>query len=351
MLPRAAQRGEVYRSGAERIGETALELPAYRATHSTRGLASRLRTTFPRLRSVAVAFDKDLLVGLLGGGSSTLEVFDGDLAKHVQCSDRTVRRWRKAHLKESKARRFSLLEIVEGEYDAGRQCYGKTSYRFTAPDYVDAVVREARASDLYQRDRRAAIEQAAEEHYADIPDAPPRRRSRRPRRAPAVLVEQAFVNAARSVEKGRRALQDLSEDSRAALLESSQGEKLRQTLWGFRRTSVRCWTISRKKISRKMLKAKRLTGGTGQFIRYPLRVRYPPRASRPSLAPRSWLRGRKSSAVRRARLAFKAARCSCDRLLLTNHRPAIAAPWKMRRPRRYAPKRAEVLYECRPNQH
>jgi hypothetical protein len=31
-------------------------------THSTRGLASRLRATFPRLRFVAVAFDKDLLV-------------------------------------------------------------------------------------------------------------------------------------------------------------------------------------------------------------------------------------------------------------------------------------------------
>jgi len=31
-------------------------------THATRGLASRLRSTFPRLRSIAVAFDKDLLV-------------------------------------------------------------------------------------------------------------------------------------------------------------------------------------------------------------------------------------------------------------------------------------------------
>jgi hypothetical protein len=170
------------------------------------------------------------IVGLLGGGGSTLEVFDGDLAKHVQCSDRTIRRWRAAHLKESKARRFSLLEIVEGEYDAAHRCYGKTSYRFTAPDYVDAVVNGARASDLYERDRRAAIEQTAEVHYADIPDAPPRRRNRKPRRAPAARVEQAFVNAARSVEKGKLALDELADDSRAALLESSQGEELRQTL-------------------------------------------------------------------------------------------------------------------------
>jgi hypothetical protein len=170
------------------------------------------------------------VVGLLGGGDSTLEVFDGELANHVQCSDRTIRRWRAAHLKESKARRFSLLEIVEGEYNASRQCYEKTSYRFTAPDYVDAVVHEARAFDLYKRDRRAAIEQAAEEHYADIPDAPPRRRSRKPRRAPAARVEQAFVNAARNVEKGKLALNELADDSRVALLESPQGTELRKTL-------------------------------------------------------------------------------------------------------------------------
>jgi len=44
------------------------------------------------------------VVGLLGGRGSTLEVFDAELAKHVQCSDRTIRRWRAAHLKESKAR-------------------------------------------------------------------------------------------------------------------------------------------------------------------------------------------------------------------------------------------------------
>jgi hypothetical protein len=211
------------------------------------------------------------VVGLLGGGGSTLEIFDGELASHVQCSDRTIRRWRAAHLKESKARRFSLLEIVEGEYDAGRRCYGKTSYRFTAPDYVDAVVREARASDLYQRDRRAAIEHAAEEHYADIPDAPPRRRSRKPRRAPAARVEQAFVNAARNVEKGKLALAELADDSRAALLESSQGAELHKTL-----LKLRADVVEILENFPQAAEGEQVDGGIGQSVRYPLDVR--PRA-------------------------------------------------------------------------
>ncbi|HWW74960.1 MAG TPA: hypothetical protein VNZ44_06185 [Pyrinomonadaceae bacterium] len=205
------------------------------------------------------------VVGLLGGGGATLEAFDGELAKHVQCSERTVRRWRAAHLKESKARRFSLLEVVEGEYDAAKKCYGKTSYRFTAPDYVDVVVREARASDLYERDRRTAIEQAAEEHYADIPDAPPRRRSRKPQRAPSVRVEQAFVNAARSVEKGKLALRDLGEDSREALLESPQGEEMRRLLLKLQSDVAEILENFPQPTEGEELK-----GGIGQNVRYPL---------------------------------------------------------------------------------
>jgi hypothetical protein len=208
------------------------------------------------------------VVGLLGGGGSTLEVFDGELANHVQCSDRTIRRWRAAHLKESKARQFSLLEIVEGEYDTGRRCYGKTSYRFTAPDYVDAVVREARASDLYKRDRRSAIEQAAEEHYADIPDAPPRRRSRKPRRALAERVERAFINATRNVEKGKLALNELGDDSRAALLESSQGAELRKTL-----LKLRADVAEILEDFPQASEGEGVDGGIGQNVRYPPDVR------------------------------------------------------------------------------
>jgi hypothetical protein len=152
------------------------------------------------------------------------------LARRLTCADRTIRRWRAAHIKEARAKRFSLIKVEECEYNPERQRYEKAAYSFTAAEYVNTVVAEARASELYQTDRRGAVERAAEEHYDEIPDAPPRARRRKPRRAPSVKVERAFMNAARSVEKGRRALQDLSADSRLALLAGNQGEELRHTL-------------------------------------------------------------------------------------------------------------------------
>lgn len=171
------------------------------------------------------------VIGLLGGGGSTLEIFDGDLAKHVQCSDRTIRRWRKAHIRESRVKKFSLLYIGEGDYN-GRMRYEKTAYGLNPAlnTYLDAVVTQARASDLYRSDRVGAVERAAEEHYHEIPDAPPRARKRKPRPAPAVRVERAFANAAKNVEKGKLALRELDAESLATLLESEQGEDLRRAL-------------------------------------------------------------------------------------------------------------------------
>lgn len=171
------------------------------------------------------------VIGLLGGGDSTVEIYDGELAKHVQCSDRTVRRWRQAHIRESRARKFSLIHIGEGDY-TGRHKYEKTSYSLNPAvgPYLAAVLIEARASDLYGSDRRGAVERAAEEHYHEIPDAPPRARRRKPRPAPAVRIERAFANAAKNVEKGKLALRELDAESLSALLEGAQGEELRQSL-------------------------------------------------------------------------------------------------------------------------
>lgn len=207
------------------------------------------------------------ILGLLGGTGGSMEAFDGELATHVNSSDRTIRRWRAAHLRESKQRRFSLLEITEGEYDGDEQRYKKTSYRFTAAAYVDAVVRAARASDLYHKNRRGAVERAAEEHYGDIPDAPPRQRHRKPRRSPTVRVEQAFVNAAKNVEKGRQALQDLSEDSRAALIEGRQGAELRETL-----LKLQADIGEILENFPQPFEGEEVDGGIGHFVRYPSSV-------------------------------------------------------------------------------
>jgi hypothetical protein len=170
------------------------------------------------------------VVGQVGGRGDRLELYDKELAARLHCSDRTIRRWRAAHVREAKAKRISLLKVEESEYSPERKRYERAAYSLTAGDYVNQVVAEARASESYQTDRLAAVERAAEEHYDEIPDAPPRAPRRKPKRSPSVKVEQAFVNAAKNVEKGRRALRGLSADSRAALLAGSQGEELRQTL-------------------------------------------------------------------------------------------------------------------------
>ena len=96
------------------------------------------------------------------------------------------------------------------------------------------------------------------------------RRRRKPWRAPAARVEQAFVNAARSVEKGKLALRELTKDSRAALLESAQGEKLREVLLKLRADIF--------KILRdfpQSPEAEELEGGIGQNVRYPPDVQHP----------------------------------------------------------------------------
>jgi hypothetical protein len=204
------------------------------------------------------------VVGLLGGSGKPLGAFDAELAAHLKCSTRTIRRWRSAHNEEAQQIRFSLLEITEGEYDADHQRYKKTSYHFTALAYVEAVVNQARSSELYVRDRRAAIEHAAEEHYSEIPNAPPRQRRRKPRRAPAEKIEQAFINAARNVKKGKRALQELADGSREALLASGQGVGLRDTLSELQTEITEVLEIFPERCEHEELK-----GGVGQNVRYP----------------------------------------------------------------------------------
>jgi hypothetical protein len=204
------------------------------------------------------------LVGLLGGSGESLRAFDSELATHLKCSTRTIRRWRAAHNEEARRIRFSLLEITEGEYETNHQRYKKTSYRFTASAYVEAVVNQARSSELYVRDRRAAIEHAAEEDYSEIPNAPPRQRRRKPRRAPAEKIERAFTNAARNVKKGKRALQELADGSREVFLASGQGAELRDTLSELQTEITEVLEIFPERCEREELK-----GGIGQNVLCP----------------------------------------------------------------------------------
>jgi hypothetical protein len=170
------------------------------------------------------------IIGLLGSGEDAVSMFDEQLADHIKCSVRTVQRYRAANIKESQATNFSFIEITEGEYDADRQRYQPTRYRFTGGDFINAVVAEARHSPDYKKNRREAIRKAAGEHYDEIPQAPPRQRGKKPRRSETMKIERDFENAAKNLAKGRRTLADQSERARNAFLAGKQGAELRELL-------------------------------------------------------------------------------------------------------------------------
>jgi len=175
------------------------------------------------------------IVGLLGDGETELAMFDDNLADHLKCTPRTVRRWRAAYVKKSQAVNFGFLVITEGEYVAAEKRFQPTRYRFTddAKAYVERTVDEARASGNYDHDRRGAIEKAARAHYEDVPQAPPIKRTVKPKRSNNVQIERDFINAKRNLDKGRTALDGLPERARSLFLGSGQGEELRALLLKF----------------------------------------------------------------------------------------------------------------------
>jgi hypothetical protein len=168
------------------------------------------------------------IVGLLGAGDDPLKCYDALLADHFKCDERTLRRWRSDHTEWSKAKKFSLLVITPGEYDRERKRYEKSAYYLNegVADYINTVVSEASASELYARDRRKAIELAAEEHYHLIPDAPPRDRKKKPYRARGVKAEHPFVAALHNMEKGEEEFERLTPEEKAEYLKTRQGKAL-----------------------------------------------------------------------------------------------------------------------------
>ncbi len=173
------------------------------------------------------------IAGLVGDASAERAVCDEEVAEHLKCATRTVRRWRAAYMKKSQSLNFGFLEIIEGEYIAAEKRFKPTSYKFTddAREYVEQTVAEARRSGEYERNRGAAMEKAAKEHYEDVPQAPPYvERKNKPRRATTLQIERNFVNAKNNFTKGRNALGDMGERSRNIFLATAQGEEVRALL-------------------------------------------------------------------------------------------------------------------------
>jgi hypothetical protein len=169
------------------------------------------------------------VVGLCGEVSR--EVYDKELAEYTRCTARTIRAWRAEYLARAQTTRCSLLVVNEGAYNPDRQRYERTGYSVPAhvAELIEQAVASARALPEYSKDRLGALEKAAGECYDEIPDAPPMRRRRKPKKSQRSPVIQSIGNAAKSLSKGQKALADMPERMRAALL-AGQGDELRAML-------------------------------------------------------------------------------------------------------------------------
>lgn len=173
---------------------------------------------------------------LCGAAGRSVSLYDEELAEHARCTDRTVRNWRRDYLGRAATVSFHPLLIAEGEYDHTKQRYERTGYTVDegVAEQIERAVASARAMPEYEADRMGCLERAARFAYDDIPDAPAKKdRKRKPKKSLRPEVVKSFTSARKSIEKGRRALAELEERRRAALL-AGQGEELRALLVAMR---------------------------------------------------------------------------------------------------------------------
>ncbi|MFL6333815.1 MAG: hypothetical protein ACJ754_10935 [Pyrinomonadaceae bacterium] len=172
---------------------------------------------------------------LCGDAGRSVELYDEELAEFARCTDRTVRNWRRDYLARAATVSFHPLEITEGEYDREKQRYERTGYTVAAGvvEQIERAVVAARSMPDYESDRMGCLERAARFAYDNIPDAPAKKdRKRKPKKSQADAVK-IFANARKGVEKGRRALAELEERRRKALM-AGRGEELRELLLAMR---------------------------------------------------------------------------------------------------------------------
>lgn len=104
-----------------------------------------------------------------------------------------MQRQRAAYRRESKARHFDPVEIIDGEFNHGTGKNDPTLYRFLLAGAVEQTVTAARAAEgwaeMSRRAQREEIKRAAEAAYDLIPDAVLRRRKQRRARPAAAEID------------------------------------------------------------------------------------------------------------------------------------------------------------------
>jgi hypothetical protein len=167
------------------------------------------------------------LIGIMGDGQDSVELYDKDVARIAGCGERTVQRWRKAYMEKAQAKSFWPMGIEQGAYVTGEKRFLPTKYRITFTEALEQAVATARASVEYQSDRLQAIEKAARLFYDDIPQAPPKFRKGRKQ---SIQTPLSHLNgAARKIASAQTSLKDMPEEQRAAFI-NWHGQELQNAL-------------------------------------------------------------------------------------------------------------------------
>lgn len=220
-------------------------------------------------RDRARSFVLALSTAALSKGSDHVALYDDELAELQGCAARTVRRQRADYVRESQARHFAPVEVIEGQYDMSEQKYKPTLYKFHLAEAIEQAVTVARASRLWhETDRRAqreAIKVAAEEAYWMIPGASIRRREKKGPRAALAEIKTCQKVIMTKLERLKEIASHLPAGQREELLDANEPGELYR--WCKRiRAEIDTLTQFDSAQSTEGHEVKR---GTGQTVRYP----------------------------------------------------------------------------------
>jgi hypothetical protein len=212
-----------------------------------------------------------VVMAIAGNGQEEVSLYDSEIADIANCTERTVRRWRKGYSEKARGivgaapgtKRYSPMDIREGEYDPKTQRYQPTTYHVSIVSVIDRAVAVARALKEYKTDRLLALKKSAELHYKGIPDAPYLERRKKPSRSLKAAVPALIANARKNIDRASIAFDDLNEFAREDLMEI-QGQGLRDELLNILDRIAKLLESFPQPIENKQSK-----GGIGHIVRYP----------------------------------------------------------------------------------
>ena len=106
-------------------------------------------------------------------GGEDCPITDPEFAEHLNCSERTIIRKRKAYQQQAARNGFDVLVITEGDFDRQTGKNRPTRYALACRDLLARIVERARGSKLWERgETRRAIQEEAKAQFLQEPDTP-----------------------------------------------------------------------------------------------------------------------------------------------------------------------------------